>query len=195
MFTFSGGIDHGERVIIFANTKRDVNMIGDVLWERLGACVDTISGDRWEYMYTCTNTQTQAGMHIHGRTRARAHTHIHRCTHIYARYAGGRGQRERERTISAFRDGSVTVVVATDVAARGLDVHGIARVINYDFPGPDDYIHRIGRTGRAGATGVANTLFTKVRLHCIPQGAYTASTHSPCTHRAMPSMRASWCAS
>ena len=85
-----GGADDGKRVIIFANTKRDVNMIGDVLWERLGACVDTISGDR--------------------------------------------GQRERERTIAAFRDGSVTVVVATDVAARGLDVKGIERVINYDFP-------------------------------------------------------------
>ena len=56
------------------------------------------------------------------------------------------------------------MVIATDVAARGLDIKGIERVINYDYPpgdgGSEDYIHRIGRTGRAGATGVADTLFT-----------------------------------
>ena len=56
------------------------------------------------------------------------------------------------------------MVIATDVAARGLDISGIDRVINYDYPsgecGSDDYIHRIGRTGRAAATGAADTLFT-----------------------------------
>ena len=56
------------------------------------------------------------------------------------------------------------MVIATDVAARGLDINGIGQVINYDYPpgdgGSEDYIHRIGRTGRAGATGIADTLFT-----------------------------------
>jgi len=111
-----GGADAGKRVIVFSNTKRDVNWIAQHCWELLGNCVDTISGDR--------------------------------------------NQKERESVIRRFREGSVTIVIATDVAARGLDINGSERVINYDFPGPDDYIHRIGRTGRAGSTGAADTLFT-----------------------------------
>jgi len=77
--------------------------------------------------------------------------------------SGDRTQRDREDVIAKFRRGTVTMVVATDVAARGLDINGIERVINYDFPRDniDDYIHRIGRTGRAGATGAADTLFTR----------------------------------
>ena len=69
------------------------------------------------------------------------------------------------QVLRKFRAGAVTMVVATDVAARGLDITGIERVINYDYPpgegGSEDYIHRIGRTGRAGTSGVADTLFTK----------------------------------
>ena len=54
------------------------------------------------------------------------------------------------------------MLVATDVAARGLDIPGVAMVLIYDFPGAvEDYVHRIGRTGRAGKTGIAHTLFTK----------------------------------
>jgi len=64
-----------------------------------------------------------------------------------------------------FKRGSIRVLVATDVAARGLDVKDIEVVINYDFPagvnGVEDYVHRIGRTARAGATGKAFTLFTR----------------------------------
>ena len=109
----------GTRVIVFANTKKDVNGIGQYCWdEKLP--VDTLSGDR--------------------------------------------SQREREDVIRNFRSGALTMVIATDVAARGLDINGIERVINYDYPpgdgGSEDYIHRIGRTGRAGAKGVADTLFT-----------------------------------
>lgn len=65
-------------------------------------------------------------------------------------------QNQRERTLSAFRKGTFNVLVATDVAARGLDVPSISHVINYDLPeSPEDYVHRIGRTGRAGKSGVA----------------------------------------
>jgi superfamily II DNA/RNA helicase len=71
---------------------------------------------------------------------------------------GDLGQGARERALRAFRAGKVDVLVATDVAARGLDVAGVTHVINYDCPeDPDTYTHRIGRTGRAGATGVAVT--------------------------------------
>ncbi len=71
---------------------------------------------------------------------------------------GDLGQGARERALRAFRSGKVDVLVATDVAARGLDVSGVTHVINYDCPeDPDTYTHRIGRTGRAGASGVAVT--------------------------------------
>jgi superfamily II DNA/RNA helicase len=71
---------------------------------------------------------------------------------------GDLGQGARERALRAFRGGKVDVLVATDVAARGLDVAGVTHVINYDCPDdPDAYTHRIGRTGRAGASGVAVT--------------------------------------
>jgi len=75
---------------------------------------------------------------------------------------GDKTQDERNWVLRSFRDGSRPVMVATDVAARGLDVPNVAAVINYDFPnGVEDYVHRIGRTGRAGLTGVAYTLFTE----------------------------------
>jgi superfamily II DNA/RNA helicase len=71
---------------------------------------------------------------------------------------GDLGQGARERALRAFRSGKIDVLVATDVAARGLDVSGVTHVINYDCPEDQDtYTHRIGRTGRAGATGVAVT--------------------------------------
>ena len=69
---------------------------------------------------------------------------------------GNKSQSQRERALDAFRTGRARVLVATDVAARGIDVDGISHVINYDLPNePDAYVHRIGRTGRAGAAGRA----------------------------------------
>ena len=72
---------------------------------------------------------------------------------------GGRSQSQRERSLDAFRRGKVKVLVATDVAARGIDVPGVTHVFNFDIPKTfDDYVHRIGRTGRAEMTGEALTL-------------------------------------
>jgi ATP-dependent RNA helicase RhlE len=69
---------------------------------------------------------------------------------------GNKSQGQRDRAIRAFRDGTITTLVATDVAARGIDIPGVAYVINYDLPDvPDNYIHRIGRTARAGREGEA----------------------------------------
>uniref|UniRef100_A0A0E0FGW7 RNA helicase n=1 Tax=Oryza nivara TaxID=4536 RepID=A0A0E0FGW7_ORYNI len=73
---------------------------------------------------------------------------------------GDKSQAERDSVLSEFRSGRCPILVATDVAARGLDIKDIRVVVNYDFPtGVEDYVHRIGRTGRAGATGVAYTFF------------------------------------
>ncbi|XP_077253601.1 ATP-dependent RNA helicase-like protein DB10 isoform X2 [Tasmannia lanceolata] len=73
---------------------------------------------------------------------------------------GDKTQGERDFVLSQFRSGKSPILVATDVAARGLDVKDIRVVVNYDFPtGVEDYVHRIGRTGRAGATGLAYTFF------------------------------------
>ncbi|KAL9254163.1 DEAD-box ATP-dependent RNA helicase 46-like protein [Drosera capensis] len=75
---------------------------------------------------------------------------------------GDKSQSDRDYVLGQFRSGRSPVLVATDVAARGLDVKDIRVVINYDFPtGIEDYVHRIGRTGRAGATGVAYPFFSE----------------------------------
>ena len=72
---------------------------------------------------------------------------------------GNKSQNNRERTLEAFRAGRIRVLVATDIAARGIDVEGITHVVNYELPNvPESYVHRIGRTGRAGATGIAISL-------------------------------------
>jgi len=72
-----------------------------------------------------------------------------------------RTQKEREQALQGFRDGRFEVLVATDIAARGLDIADVSHVVNYDVPQhPEDYIHRIGRTGRAEASGDAFTIMT-----------------------------------
>jgi ATP-dependent RNA helicase RhlE len=74
---------------------------------------------------------------------------------------GDRSQSQRTAALKKFADGKARVLVATDVAARGIDISHIAHVVNFDLPnGSDDFVHRIGRTGRAGATGVATTFVT-----------------------------------
>ncbi|MBZ5592103.1 MAG: DEAD/DEAH box helicase [Acidobacteriia bacterium] len=75
---------------------------------------------------------------------------------------GDRSQNQRNQALRGFQDGYYRVLVATDVAARGIHVEGIAHVVNYDLPQvPEDFIHRVGRTGRAGARGTASTFATR----------------------------------
>ena len=84
---------------------------------------------------------------------------LKRSNHAVAVLHSNRTQREREQALRGFRDGRFEVLVATDIAARGLDIADVSHVINYDVPQhPEDYIHRIGRTGRMEATGDAFTL-------------------------------------
>jgi len=98
---------------------------------------------------------------------------------------GDLDQNARERTLGRFRQGQVKVLVATDVAARGLDIDDISHVINYQLPDDAEvYVHRIGRTGRAGKTGIAISLFSpreKRRLREIE-----AFTRQPLTRAALP---------
>jgi superfamily II DNA/RNA helicase len=79
--------------------------------------------------------------------------------HHVASLHGGHPQGRRNRVLQGLRDGRLKILVATDVAARGIDVRTISHVVNYGLPmKPEDYVHRIGRTGRAGANGLAITL-------------------------------------
>jgi superfamily II DNA/RNA helicase len=98
--------------------------------------------------------------------------------HAAAALHGDMDQRERTRTLSDMRRGSVRTLVATDVAARGLDVAGISHVINFDLPRQaGDYVHRIGRTGRAGASGVAVSLAAHTERAQVRQiERYTGAT-------------------
>ncbi|MFN2259812.1 MAG: helicase-related protein, partial [Parasphingopyxis sp.] len=104
---------------------------------------------------------------------------------------GDMDQSQRTAQLQRFKDGEINILVASDVAARGLDIKGVSHIFNYDVPWhPDDYIHRIGRTGRAGATGIAITLATpadeeavdnieKLTGHRIGSGSSGASAKPP----------------
>lgn len=85
-------------------------------------------------------------------------------------YHGNLSQAQRERLVQRFRDGKIKLVVATDIAARGLDVENLSHVINFDLPdNTETYIHRIGRTGRAGKTGTAISLIEPIDRRMLRQ--------------------------
>jgi len=90
---------------------------------------------------------------------------------------GNRSQSQRNQALRGFQDGEYRVLVATDVASRGIHVEGIAHVVNYDLPQvPEDFIHRAGRTGRAGAAGTASTFATRSERSQISQIERTLDT-------------------
>ena len=96
-------------------------------------------------------------------------------------------QAQRERTIAQLRSGALDILVATDVAARGLDVERISHVLNYDIPtDTESYIHRIGRTGRAGRTGEALLFMTHRERHLL--NAIERATRQPLTEMALPTV-------
>lgn len=83
--------------------------------------------------------------------------------------SGDVAQEKRLKILEKFRSGAIKVLVATDVAARGIHVDGVTHVVNYDLPvQPDDYVHRIGRTGRAGAKGVSISFVCEYGAYVLP---------------------------
>ncbi|MEZ5816666.1 MAG: DEAD/DEAH box helicase [Hyphomicrobiaceae bacterium] len=85
--------------------------------------------------------------------------HLEACGVSTAAIHGNKSQSQRENALDAFRDGRIRVLVATDIAARGIDIDEVSHVVNFELPEvPEVYVHRIGRTGRAGASGIAISL-------------------------------------
>ncbi len=83
---------------------------------------------------------------------------------------GDMDQSDRIKELDRFKSGDITIIVASDVAARGLDIPGVSHVVNYDVPHhAEDYVHRIGRTGRAGKTGIAYTLMTEAEAENLAE--------------------------
>ena len=96
------------------------------------------------------------------------YTSLKRSGFAVGQIQGDMDQSSRIAEFDRFKSGEISVLVASDVAARGLDVKGVSHVINFDVPWqPDDYIHRIGRTGRAGMTGIAYTLATSADAEAV----------------------------
>ena len=100
---------------------------------------------------------------------------------------GDIAQAQRERTVNQLRDGRLDILVATDVAARGLDVERISHVVNYDIPtDTESYVHRIGRTGRAGRSGDAISFVTPRERHLLK--AIEKATRQPLTQMPLPTV-------
>ncbi|MEM9255989.1 MAG: ATP-dependent RNA helicase RhlB [Pseudomonadota bacterium] len=92
-------------------------------------------------------------------------------------------QAKRSRTLEQFKNGQITVLVATDVAGRGIHVEGVSHVVNYNLPeDPEDYVHRIGRTGRAGASGVSISFASEDDAFLLPDLEALLGEKLECTH-------------
>lgn len=106
---------------------------------------------------------------------------------------GGKDQVDRDSTISDFKSGVCPVLVATSVAARGLDVKQLKLVVNYDAPNHlEDYVHRAGRTGRAGNTGTAVTFITEEQENCAPGIAKALEQSGQAVPERLEAMRKAW---
>jgi ATP-dependent RNA helicase RhlE len=116
--------------------------------------LDLLEREKFERVLVFTRTKRGADRLSHIlESRSHSATRIH----------GDRSQSQREAALRGFKNGKTRVLVATDVAARGIDIDSVSHVINYDVPEqPEDYVHRIGRTGRAGNAGRAITLVTAI---------------------------------
>jgi ATP-dependent RNA helicase DeaD len=120
---------------------------------------------------------------VFGRTRDEVDElteHLNRSGHRAEALHGGMGQDQRDRVMGRLRAGAANLVVATDVAARGLDIEQLTHVVNYDLPSnPEAYVHRIGRVGRAGREGVAVTLAEPRQQHVLRTIARTTGQPLP----------------
>jgi ATP-dependent RNA helicase RhlE len=114
---------------------------------KLALLAEVLKGEPIDRVLVFTRTKHGADKVVRGLAKA---------GHAAEAIHGNKSQNQRERVLAAFRDGSLRTLIATDIAARGIDVDGISHVVNYDLPNiPESYVHRIGRTARAGRDGVA----------------------------------------
>jgi len=124
-----------------------------------------VAGQKFDLLQLLLQRTEFKSVLIFCRTRMGADRIAHRLKgtgHTVGVLHSDRSQRERVEALDGFKSGKFEVLVATDIAARGLDIAGISHVVNYDVPeNPEDYVHRIGRTGRAQQTGDAFTLVTE----------------------------------
>lgn len=121
--------------------------------------LDLLEREKFERVLVFTRTKRGADRLAHVLEKR-----AHRSTRIH----GDRSQSQREAALESFKTGRTRVLVATDIAARGIDIDSVSHVINYDVPAvPEDYVHRIGRTGRAGKTGRAITLLATGEEHAM----------------------------
>jgi ATP-dependent RNA helicase RhlE len=149
-------LNHPVRIAIGSSTKPSENVdlhVYEVEQERkLGLLESMLQQEHGSFLVF---TRTKHGADGLARKLARGGSKV---TSIH----GDRTQSQRNLALRGFQEGSIRVLVATDVAARGVHVEGIAHVINYDLPqAPEDFIHRVGRTGRAGQRGTATTFTTR----------------------------------
>ena len=129
------------------------------LASKTGLLLDLLEREKFERVLVFTRTKRGADRLSHI---------LEKRSHSATRIHGDRSQSQRETALQSFKNGKTRVLVATDVAARGIDVDLVSHVINYDVPEvPEDYVHRIGRTGRAGNEGRAITLLTAADEHTM----------------------------
>ncbi len=140
-----------------------VGAVAQPVREVVQSTVQTTNGTKNNTLIEELNTR-KGSVLIFARTKKRTDRvarFLSDCGYKTGRIHGDRTQKQRNDAIDGFRDGNFRILVATDIAARGIDISHIAHVINYDLPMvPEDYLHRIGRTARAGANGQALSLLT-----------------------------------
>ena len=162
------------KTVTAANTRQRYLLISG--GQKLDALTRILEVESFEAMIVFVRTK-QATEELAERLRARGFA--------AAAINGDLVQAQRERIIGQLRSGALDLLVATDVAARGLDVERISHVVNYDIPtDPESYVHRIGRTGRAGRAGEALLFVTPRERHLLT--AIERATRQPLTEMALP---------
>jgi ATP-dependent RNA helicase DeaD len=162
------------KTVTAANTRQRYLLISG--GQKLDALTRILEVESFEAMIVFVRTK-QATEELAERLRARGFA--------AAAINGDLVQAQRERIIGQLRSGALDLLVATDVAARGLDVERISHVVNYDIPtDPESYVHRIGRTGRAGRAGEALLFVTLRERHLLT--AIERATRQPLTEMALP---------
>jgi ATP-dependent RNA helicase DeaD len=174
--TDAAEITVANRTVTAANTRQRYITVGHQ--QKLDALTRVLEVESFEAMIVFVRTK-QATEELAERLRSRGFS--------AAAINGDLAQAQRERTIGQLKSGALDILVATDVAARGLDVERISHVVNYDIPhDSESYVHRVGRTGRAGRSGEALLFVTPRERHLL--SSIERATRQPITEMPLPSV-------